>query len=169
MKPKEAQVLIDAITKLVDTTRIDTDVSLTTRGSHSTAYDPSAALVPLGKDEAAEVDVLLRDADIVLAAREATISMAVNRLGGLVEGLPTHRGNFLQRIDALRAIEARIDSYDRRREGETIKPEDCAHVDFATRVDVGRFKEEGWVMAKKQSKKKPRKKTRRPRGRRGAY
>jgi hypothetical protein len=33
--------------------------------------------------------------------------MTVHRLGGEVEGLPTHVGNFLQRIDALRAAEAR--------------------------------------------------------------
>lgn len=37
---------------------------------------------------------------------EAVIHMAIARLGGLVEGLPTHRGNFLQRIDELVAKEA---------------------------------------------------------------
>jgi hypothetical protein len=31
----------------------------------------------------------------------ATILMAADRLGGLVEGKPTHSGNFLQRIDEL--------------------------------------------------------------------
>lgn len=36
---------------------------------------------------------------------EATLAMAVARLGGIVEGAPTHRINFLQRIDALREIE----------------------------------------------------------------
>jgi hypothetical protein len=39
-------------------------------------------------------------------AREATIHMAVDRLGGVVEDMPTHRGNFLQRIDALVLVEA---------------------------------------------------------------
>lgn len=35
----------------------------------------------------------------------AMLTMAVARLGGIVEGAPTHRINFLQRIDALREIE----------------------------------------------------------------
>jgi hypothetical protein len=34
------------------------------------------------------------------------ISMTIARLGGTVEGHPTDRHNFLQRIDELRAIEA---------------------------------------------------------------
>jgi hypothetical protein len=36
---------------------------------------------------------------------DAQIAMTVARLGGTVEGAPTHAGNFLQRIDALREIE----------------------------------------------------------------
>jgi len=36
---------------------------------------------------------------------ESVLAMAVSRLGGNVEGKPTHRMNFLQRIDALRSIE----------------------------------------------------------------
>jgi NTP pyrophosphatase (non-canonical NTP hydrolase) len=36
---------------------------------------------------------------------EAVLSMAVSRLGGLVEGQPTQRINFLQRIDALVVVE----------------------------------------------------------------
>ena len=39
---------------------------------------------------------------------EAVIHMAIARMGGLVEGRPTHRGNFLQRIDELMAMENRI-------------------------------------------------------------
>lgn len=35
-----------------------------------------------------------------------TLDMAVDRLGGQVEGRPTHSGNFLQRIDELVADEA---------------------------------------------------------------
>lgn len=38
-------------------------------------------------------------------AKEATIAMAVARLAGRVEGEPTHRINFLQRIDELRETE----------------------------------------------------------------
>ena len=40
-----------------------------------------------------------------LNCERAVLSMAVARLGGLVEGRPTHTGNFLQRIDELRRIE----------------------------------------------------------------
>jgi hypothetical protein len=38
---------------------------------------------------------------------EGVLAMTVARLGGMVEGRPTERVNFLQRIDELRAIEAR--------------------------------------------------------------
>jgi hypothetical protein len=41
-----------------------------------------------------------------LEVREGTIAMAVARLGGMVEGAPTARVNFLQRIDELVRIEA---------------------------------------------------------------
>ena len=41
------------------------------------------------------------------AKAHAQVAMTVARLGGEVEGAPTHAGNYLQRIDALRAIEAR--------------------------------------------------------------
>lgn len=40
---------------------------------------------------------------------ESTLAMTVDRLGGEVEGAPTHCVNFLQRIDALRAIESERD------------------------------------------------------------
>jgi|GEM_PF-6209732 len=45
------------------------------------------------------------------AAAEGTLHMAVARLGGTVEGCPTHRINFLQRIDELRAIENNRDLF----------------------------------------------------------
>ena len=59
-------------------------------------------------DPAAEIERLrARVAEYKLAheGSEAVIHMAIARLGGLVEGLPTHRGNFLQRIDELVAKE----------------------------------------------------------------
>lgn len=40
--------------------------------------------------------------------REATIQMACDRLGGLVEGHPTNPLNFLQRIDQLVALERQL-------------------------------------------------------------
>lgn len=40
-----------------------------------------------------------------LKAAQSVRAMTVARLGGTVEGRPTHSGNFLQRIDELRAIE----------------------------------------------------------------
>lgn len=41
----------------------------------------------------------------VSEAAESVIAMAIARLGGTVEGSPTARHNFLQRIDELREIE----------------------------------------------------------------
>jgi hypothetical protein len=40
-------------------------------------------------------------------ASEGVLAMTVDRLGGMVEGRPTERVNFLQRIDELREIERR--------------------------------------------------------------
>lgn len=60
------------------------------------------------REAAAEIERLrARVAEYKLAheGSEAVIHMAIARLGGLVEGLPTHRGNFLQRIDELVAKE----------------------------------------------------------------
>lgn len=45
------------------------------------------------------------DASLLYSSKEAVLAMAVARLGGKVEGAPTHRGNFLQRIDELRRVE----------------------------------------------------------------
>ena len=39
---------------------------------------------------------------------DSQIAMTVARLGGTVEGAPTHAGNFLQRIDELRKIEVAL-------------------------------------------------------------
>jgi hypothetical protein len=39
--------------------------------------------------------------ELQVAMRDATLHMAVARLGGVVEGNPTGRHNFLQRIDEL--------------------------------------------------------------------
>lgn len=46
-------------------------------------------------------------ADLRVRMLESSISMTVARLGGEVEGRPTHRLNFLQRVDELRNIEAK--------------------------------------------------------------
>lgn len=53
----------------------------------------------------AELEARVAELEVEVAAKEATIHMAVARLGGEVEGAPTHRINFLQRIDELRGIE----------------------------------------------------------------
>lgn len=45
-------------------------------------------------------------ADHASGLAEMSLNMAAARLGGTVEGLPTHRLNFLQRVDELRRIEA---------------------------------------------------------------
>ena len=45
-----------------------------------------------------------------VALRDGVLAMTVARLGGIVEGQPTHRGNFLQRIDQLRQTERERDA-----------------------------------------------------------
>lgn len=50
---------------------------------------------------------ILEDLALEMELRDGVLSMAVARLGGIVEGNPTGRHNFLQRIDELVAIEAR--------------------------------------------------------------
>lgn len=47
----------------------------------------------------------LAEAATEIDKRDAVLAMTVARLGGEVEGQPTHRGNFLQRIDQLVALE----------------------------------------------------------------
>ncbi len=43
-----------------------------------------------------------------MTAEGFLVGLAVGRLGGTVEGAPTHAGNFLQRIDELRKIEVAL-------------------------------------------------------------
>lgn len=66
--------------------------------------DKYPGLENMNSEAAAEIPTLrLRVAEYKLAheGSEAVIHMAIARMGGLVEGRPTHRGNFLQRIDEL--------------------------------------------------------------------
>lgn len=52
-------------------------------------------------------------ADIAMHTKaqwDMQIAMTVHRLGGMVEGAPTHAGNFLQRVDALRARVASLEA-----------------------------------------------------------
>lgn len=51
--------------------------------------------------EIVDLRVKLARATLEHQGSEAVIHMAIARMGGLVEGRPTHRGNFLQRIDEL--------------------------------------------------------------------
>lgn len=50
----------------------------------------------------------LAEAQAELEMERGVLAMTVARLGGTVEGHPTHRINFLQRIDELRDLEARL-------------------------------------------------------------
>ncbi len=50
----------------------------------------------------------IKRARLRIASTDAVLVMAVARLGGTVEGRPTIRLNFLQRIDELREIERRL-------------------------------------------------------------
>jgi hypothetical protein len=75
--------------------------------------------------DSAYIESLTRQRDElrgVVQMREGTIQMAVDRLGGRVEGRPTHRGNFLQRIDELVRIE--VDAF-RALELQPLIPEPC--------------------------------------------
>lgn len=63
-------------------------------------------------DQAADREVAINKANVLeqeLLAHELSLqgklNMTIDRLGGKVEGKPTHEGNFLQRIDELRRIE----------------------------------------------------------------
>jgi len=67
-------------------------------------------VIPLYPDLDRELLRLKLERDAARLAHEsseAVLCMTVARLGGVVEGRPTHRGNFLQRIDELTRMEAR--------------------------------------------------------------
>jgi hypothetical protein len=68
-------------------------------------YRPSALA-----DELLRVVAELAEARLSHQSSEAVLAMTVARLGGQVEGRPTHRINFLQRVDELREIEAQRDA-----------------------------------------------------------
>jgi len=59
----------------------------------------------------AEVERERNEARLAHECSEGTLVMAVARLGGTVEGHPTHRLDFLQRIDALRVIENECEAW----------------------------------------------------------
>jgi hypothetical protein len=64
--------------------------------------DPAPAAAQPPPDLARRVKAAEEERDLLRVQR----TMTVHRLGGLVEGQPTHALNFLQRIDALIATEA---------------------------------------------------------------
>lgn len=65
--------------------------------------DPEGAWVAKATAEALENE--RREARLEAQAAEGVLAMAIARLGGEVEGRPTARVNFLQRVDELRRIE----------------------------------------------------------------
>jgi len=69
----------------------------------SRVHSSSAIAELLDGYAAYKVEALQRE----IQMRDGTLSMAVARLGGTVEGNPTGRHNFLQRIDELVAKEAK--------------------------------------------------------------
>jgi DNA-binding CsgD family transcriptional regulator len=72
---------------------------------HFTVFAPSA----VDEAHAKALSTLREEAErlrLDVQSEVAVRHMAVARLGGLVEGRPTHTGNFLQRIDELVRIEA---------------------------------------------------------------
>lgn len=68
--------------------------------------DHQLAAVCLHIRQALRLEAKANRLQVALDARDATLRMACDRLGGLVEGSPPHPGNFLQRIDELVKIEA---------------------------------------------------------------
>jgi hypothetical protein len=60
----------------------------------------------LAQEQIARLELELAEAWAQVKMRDGTLNMAVDRLGGIVEGNPTGRHNFLQRIDELVAKEA---------------------------------------------------------------
>lgn len=69
---------------------------------HFTVFAPVAA----SNEELSELRGVVKRLTLDIQAELAVRHMAVARLGGFVEGRPTHSGNFLQRIDELIRIEA---------------------------------------------------------------
>lgn len=61
-------------------------------------------------DEACRYLQRAEAAEALERVKDATLNMAVSRLGGVVEGRPTAKHNFLQRIDELVAKEAKLSS-----------------------------------------------------------
>lgn len=55
--------------------------------------------------EIEDLKARLAEAEQTIAARDGVLAMTVARLGGMVEGRPTERVNFLQRVDQLVAME----------------------------------------------------------------
>jgi len=51
--------------------------------------------------EIERLDKILMDENYRAESLEGVIGMAIGRMGGEVDGRPTHRGNFLRRIDEL--------------------------------------------------------------------
>lgn len=85
-------------------------------------------------DELEAQEAYLNDARLAHQCSEGVLSMAVARLGGMVEGAPTHRGNFLQRIDELvRKEQARPWHYVR--EGEPLTRQRGAPLEVASRYN----------------------------------
>lgn len=67
----------------------------------------AAALRAQG-EKLAEQEKRIGELELELGMRDSVLAMTVSRLGGLVEGRPTARVNFLQRVDELRGVEVRL-------------------------------------------------------------
>lgn len=75
------------------------------------------------REELEQLRQQLAEARLAHECSEGTLAMTVARVGGTVEGAPTGRHNFLQRIDELRRIEAAVllRSYPLPVEGERVE------------------------------------------------
>jgi hypothetical protein len=99
---------IDVAAKAAETLRLYVRSLVTAGNQESVLCVSIAALLSAYEARGKEIEQLRIERDAARLAHqcsEGVLSMTVARLGGIVEGNPTGRHNFLQRIDELREIE----------------------------------------------------------------
>lgn len=78
-------------------------------------------LTPSVEDAVVSLIHMLKTRETECMVLNGSINMLVDRLGGTVEGKPTHSGNFLQRVDELRDLEHKYHG-DQDKTADTAKP-----------------------------------------------
>lgn len=78
------------------------------REDDNQGYDSATLLLCEVEDRLVVLERELAEARATVEMRDGTLMMTVHRLEGMVEGRPTERVNFLQRIDELREKETTL-------------------------------------------------------------